>query len=503
MIANILSGITQLSDHWAVVLGVSLIFFAVQALLSMKLYAQAWSQERLLRELSRRFERGETGMPALDEPYGDFAWLDWVLSIFPAGGTRPPSNFTRASVLEELDTRIASDSSYLLLQRMGVMAPLMGVVLTVIGFYWLEVDKASEQSLQTILTSVTPLISGVGAGAVLALLNQVMLQAVGGRFERVRMAARTWFDAAIWRHLTFEPASDSKKSIAAMETFASILVNVAQRHTESSDRIQASTASLQQAAGKFAQTVAAIQGEISEIPGALAGIRNAAAASAQALEDFIPAGARAVANLDVSVAAFRTTIDHKFNEAAQIHFDASKLLKASAAHIESATSALNARTDDLNRSTLGTAESLARIDDSLSAAADTLAKTSERVGQTIDSDFGPSQAALHGAASAFADSADKLAGFIEHGIQPATQDLATLHRHLAGLQETIESIQRFSGAREDVDRLTESLSQAAAIADAISSLPEQIRELLEQSMANSNGGYVADRGRRTWICNPR
>lgn len=327
MIDNLLNGVRNLSDHWAVVIGVSVVFFVVQTILSMKLYAQAWDQDRLLRQLRREFDEGETGRPAAGEPVDDFPWLEWVLTAFPARGeNRPPANFSRDTTLHELDTRIASDWSYLMLQRMGVMAPLLGVVLTVIGFYWLEVDGASEQSLQTILGSVTPLISGVGAGAMLALLNQFLLQGVGGRLERLRMTARTWFDAVIWPSVALESPAHETNTVHSIETFASILVAAAHQHAESSKQIKASTASLQQAAAQFEQVVGAVHEEIKGVPASLAIIRDASAASAEALHDMIPVGARAVANLDVSVAAFRTTIDHEFAEAAKIHLDASKSL---------------------------------------------------------------------------------------------------------------------------------------------------------------------------------
>lgn len=327
MIDNLLNGVRNLSDHWAVVIGVSVVFFVVQTILSLKLYAQAWDQNRLLRQLRREFDEGESGRPLPIDRVEDFAWLEWVLTAFPARSeNRPSARFSRETALHELDTRIASDWSYLLLQRMGVMAPLLGVVLTVVGFYWLKVDDGTEQSLQTILVSVTPLISGVGAGAVLALLNQFLLQGVGGRLENLRMTARTWFDAVIWPSVVLDAPTAATNTIDSIETFASILVGAAHKHAESSDQIAASSVALKQAAARFEQIVGSVHGEMKDLPAALAVIRDASAASAEALQEMIPVGARAVANLDVSVAAFRTTIDQEFAEAAKVHLDASKSL---------------------------------------------------------------------------------------------------------------------------------------------------------------------------------
>jgi hypothetical protein len=69
--------------------------------------------------------------------------------------------------------------------------------LTVGGFYWLRVGDG-EQSLQTILLTVTPLVSGVGTGAILALINQALLHIAGRRVESLRTTARSWFDMVIW-----------------------------------------------------------------------------------------------------------------------------------------------------------------------------------------------------------------------------------------------------------------------------------------------------------------
>src|SRR5947207_10546319 len=99
---------------------------------------------------------------------------------------------------------------------MGVMAPLLGVILTVAGFYWLRVGD-ENQSLQTILLAVTPLISGVGTGAVLALINQALLHIAGRRVESLRMSARTWFDSVIWSRSSFDTQASTMKAVQAME----------------------------------------------------------------------------------------------------------------------------------------------------------------------------------------------------------------------------------------------------------------------------------------------
>ena len=113
--------------------------------------------------LCRDFQRGGDGRSGVQSLSGRHAWLHWVVANFPADTMHRSNNFTREEALQELDTRIASNGNYLLLQRMGVMAPLLGVVLTVAGFFWLNVG-GEDQSLQNILLAVTPLGQRRGHG---------------------------------------------------------------------------------------------------------------------------------------------------------------------------------------------------------------------------------------------------------------------------------------------------------------------------------------------------
>jgi hypothetical protein len=319
---RIFAWVDQLSGHAAIVAGVGFGFLVVQLLLSLRVYLRAASQERTLKRLASELEWGGDARCELAEAPRRFRWLRWVLTEFPAAGAdgvAPASRFTRDEALHELDVRIASDPAYLMLQRMSIMAPLIGVVLTVTGFYWLDVDKAGEQSLQMILTAVTPLVSGVGAGAVLALINQVLLHVAGGRMETLRMTARAWFDGAIWRHVAVAGEGAEQNAMVTHERFAK---------------------SLAAAAAQFEKTVAAFQHDMDGIPGALRGARDALAASAAALEELLPAATRSVANLDVSVAAFRTTVDREFHDAAVLHHRASKTLAAAVADISDAAEML-------------------------------------------------------------------------------------------------------------------------------------------------------------------
>lgn len=204
-------------NEWVPVICIGAPFLLLQLMLCFGVCRRLRRQENFLKRLIRNYESGGVrSEKAIDADRA--SWLHWVLKHFPANYTRTGSRFTREDALQELDARIASNGSYLLLQRMGVMAPLLGVVLTVAGFYWLKVGD-DEQSLQTILQAVTPLVAGVGTGAVLALINQLLLHVAGRRVESLRLTGRTWFDSVIWQNSTLEYRPPAAATGQAVDDF--------------------------------------------------------------------------------------------------------------------------------------------------------------------------------------------------------------------------------------------------------------------------------------------
>jgi methyl-accepting chemotaxis protein len=497
MLTEFLRSARDTSSHWAIVVGVAVIFLVIQVVLSVRLSLRTRRQDRMLRRLTRELQRGGSGLRDPDDLPARFDWLQWVLTVFPSAPDAPPASFAREEVFHELDTRVASDGSYLLLQRMGVMAPLLGVVLTVIGFFWLDVDSTAQQSLQTILGAVTPLVSGVGAGAVLALINQGLLQTVGGRMERLRMTARTWFDEAIWSRASAKAQRPASEAAATIERFSQSVAQSAKRHALSSEHIEVATKALQSAASQFQDVVLSFRNEIKGIPQALCDLRDATAASAAMLQEMLPAGQRAVANLDVSVSAFRTIIDREFGDAAKLHFRSSKMLSDSVGHLHDSTDQLKTRVAEMAQGAEVHAASLERIDETLTTAAKELAGASGRLRSAIESDFGPSQHAISRTSTSFAQTAERLNAFVDEGLQPAARELGALHHTLSGLKQTVASIHDFSESRADIDQLLEALSRASEVADAIAALPEQIREVVEQSGLPPRERENA--GRKVWL----
>jgi hypothetical protein len=588
------------TSHWHVVVLIAVMFFATQIFLCTRFILRMTKQRRILGSLQSHLDKGGDGRVVAEGTVVAFSWAEWVTRVFP-GGTEIPGNYTRDDVLQELDTRIASSSDYLALQRLGVMAPLLGVILTVAGFWWLEAPENAE-SLDSILFAVTPLVLGVGAGAGLAFINQILLHLAGSKAEALRMAARNWFDSAIWSGIGLDTQAATIKAIHSIEKMADAISNSASQHTESTERLLETTTSFQNAGASLHDAVRSFGRKMKDIPGSLADLHSTTADMAEALEKLIPVGRRAVAGLDVSVSAFRTAVENDFVEAATLHHQVLEQVNESAVRLGESTEHLRTGSKGLNaivsaqdemfgvmnetmqsrvlpaHETLyttvgGLSEQMnefrtlvdalsqnvnivaqefgsvagklepavnafsAAVDGQFTAAtsqheanlhtlsgsvqkihesAGTLtegaqrlnavlsehAELGERMGPAHDvmqkavetmgsagealhstmSDVAPTQHNLRVASDSFSDSANQLATFVET-LGPAAAQLGQLDETLLRMKDTVGAIQNFSKLDMDVEQLVGVMAQAATVAEAISDLPDRIRDILEELVA--------------------
>jgi ABC-type transporter Mla subunit MlaD len=478
-----------LTSHWGIVLVIGAVFFLLQIVLCVRFYFRMSRHEQRLKRLYGDLQAGGDGRLDIDAHAVGFPWLSWVQRVFPAG-TTTPGNYTRDDVLQELDTRIASSPDYLFLQRMGVMAPLLGVILTVLGFAWLEAPQGTEESLEqfdldSILFAVTPLVAGVGTGAVLAFINQGLLYAAGMKTEAVRMAARTWFDAVIWCSVGLDTQAATVKAVAGIEKMAHTISDSADKQMESTRWLADSTLAIQEAATEFCTMVQDFGGKTRELPETMDGMREAMAESVETIQSLAPVAERVIAGLDVSVMAFRTSVETQTREATSLQKNLEQLARA-VEQIEQAGNLLARGTESIEhvlQRQAGVQREIEPAHEAMKTAIDRIAVAGTNLQRTIDDHVAPSQLTMGRAVDSFARSADRLSSFVDEGLAPVTQRLTTLDKTLSRLEGTVNAMQGFADAGSEIQKLSQSLAQAATVAQAISELPEQIRQVLEQTVA--------------------
>lgn len=332
------------ATHWNVVF-IGVAFLVMQLFLTLRFWRRMKRHLRRLNRLLAELDAGGDGRD-IQAHVGEIPWLKWVDRNFSRQATAP-GNYTRDEVLRELDTQIASDSSYLLLQRTGVMAPLLGVIITVLGFMLIDFSRTGEQSLGELLLIVAPLVAGVGTGALLAFINQWLLHLVGGKVESVRYAARVWFDAAIWSHVGLDTQAATVKAIQAMEKMSRAVSEAAERETENARAMREGTASIRVAAADFQETHAVLNEQFRGMPGRLAELTASLEYAVDTLDALIPVGQRAATGLDSAATAFRTAVDERFVAAAKTHQTTIDTLAESVARINESTLQLRVGSGDL------------------------------------------------------------------------------------------------------------------------------------------------------------
>ncbi len=98
----------------------------------------------------------------------------------------------RDSAILHAREQVYSFAEYSILQRLGIAAPLVGVAMTAIGFFKLEIDPSN------LTAAAVPLVSGVLTGAALSILNQLALLKADLNLQRCVVSSQNLINET-WR----------------------------------------------------------------------------------------------------------------------------------------------------------------------------------------------------------------------------------------------------------------------------------------------------------------
>ncbi len=174
------------SQHIGVLVAVSLAFVCIV------LYASIRSSRfhRAFRRDTKQLleDAGQASGTALPNWVALPHWLGPFVSA-----TRNSFHLTQARDIagKQLEEVLATNREYLKLQKLQTAAPLIGVLLTAIGFVTIEGNLNDVQSL------AIPLVGGVATGAILALLSQLLLYFVELDMDKSRRDGQLLIDE-IW-----------------------------------------------------------------------------------------------------------------------------------------------------------------------------------------------------------------------------------------------------------------------------------------------------------------
>jgi hypothetical protein len=197
------------------------------AILSVVLVGQllaSWRLSSLMKAAARVTASDKATPSSRHARLRGYRWAEWCRDY----ESEPAP---RQCILAEMRAWTEASPPYAFLQRTGVMAPLLGVVVTAVGLFHLRApDTRGGISPQYVLDAMKPLAIGIGGGAVIALVNQLLILLAESRYRRLESVANDVLDmkhSADPTHAQARPLPrEAQRVLAALESALSPLTTV-------------------------------------------------------------------------------------------------------------------------------------------------------------------------------------------------------------------------------------------------------------------------------------
>jgi len=437
------------------------------------------------------------------------SWLAFVNTAFPEGTTMPGA-WKREDVHQELENWLFSWPSYLFLQRTAIAAPLIGVVITVLAFWTVELDSSADSTISEIMLHVRPLFVGVFCGAGLALANQLLLYLASIGLNRLRSQWSSWFDDVVWNTLTSRPDTAMADTVDALRTVTETVLGCGEALTSGVQQVQTNVQTISVAAQDILQASASVSASLGEMPQQFTSITELTTSVGQEITGLVSSVKATNETMESSATQFQEVVQDRFAPAVETHERA----VADLISVFENAGALSSRLDSVQASVERIVQAAGRVVDStadLSNAAQKLPAEAERIGdlteaavanlgqlaaasettnermqttlaafqEVVDERFAPAAETHHRAAT---DLATWVAG--EEGIVPR---LTELNDVLTELRQAVSGIQSAVDVERDVIPYVRTLKAAAEAVDDMSHVPDSVRECFAAVQAGVNG----------------
>lgn len=328
-----MSFFTSVSDalwrHHGLLLLLGAAFLVVQVYCCARFRSRLRRQTCLLASLSASHS-GRRSRGAQNA--AEFPWLQWVQANYPADG-RGPAGLTRQDALHELDVHLAADGHHRSLQRGGVVAAWLGVLLACVGILPWNAVVGAGTAADGPLALAVPLAAGGAMGALMALFNAGLLHVATNRMDRLRTTARAWFDTAVWQAAERDAQAVRDRTLAALQAMSQTMENAASVFAGSVAHITDSAHRFDQASLGLRHAAQQLESQLQLMPETFRLLKAATEASVNTLHAAGP-------DLRAAATAFHTAVHTDFVVAAQRHRETIESLVRSAADVRKCTADL-------------------------------------------------------------------------------------------------------------------------------------------------------------------
>ena len=361
-------------------------------------------------------------------------WLEWVATRFHDGGFQD-GHYSREHALGQLDDCLGSVGSYRLLQRTGYVAPMIGLLLTVAGFLSVDLPTTADWDLRQIIQTLSPIILGVGVGALLAIINLlVLLHLLEKKIEcradrglpmvrRVHLEARASQASPGGQRLCRGPSGDGGNDARLHGP-----VSGCHRDDRSSCAIPRDAATaLVNAGERLSAETTAFSGQMKDWQSTVTG-------TVGLMGDIVPNIERTTAEFAETAGALKSVVQVPLAQAAARQQESAESFARSVERMGESTEQLNVRLGSFDKMMSDQAAAGEEWSRSLHEDVIPAQRAIRQAGtQLTDAtkDLAATQQAFRAAADSMQGSANGLVGFVRDGVEPATQRLAELDQVLA------------------------------------------------------------------------
>lgn len=475
----------SVSVHW-IALPAFLVFLGVQIYLFQH-HQRAMSQRRSALDTAHARE-DELDHCALGGEAGE-GWMGWVLGRLRCGDFQQ-GRYDRGDVLQRLASWLESEPNYVLLQRLSIIAPVFGLLITVAGFQFLTPPATDTMDWSGIFGMFGPLLLGVGVGAALTMVNHVLLEFAGRRSDALSLACCDWFDDCIWAKIGARPQMSAFDAGDALREIATVMRGSIGQYREATQTLNQTSESLCRAGAALEETAERIRRDSAATSEEMKNLNAAAGGIVRTLADVVPNIERTTFDMAESVRAFRSVAQQQLGQAASRQLESAESLAGSVEAISRFTEELREQLGSLGQMVVAQTrigqEWSKSLQEDLLPAHGILHEGSSRIGDAAV-ELASSQRAFKQVIDALQESATGLAGLVRNGIDPTTQRLAELNGLIGPMRDTANAVRQMSRLHGQVAGVSKGLANIAGAAEAIRRLPDEMRTVLQASKPGPNG----------------
>lgn len=269
-----------------------------------------------------------------ETPYEDvnskikYRWSTWVRSAF----LNPKSSqifIDRDDAFKELDWRVSCCVWLTGLQRLGIAAPLVGVIITAIGFWTLDLSTEERIGVPEVMKAIRPVSFGILIGGALSLINQIFLQYIESKVDRFCGYAHDWFDREVLPKVPRPEESKLTKTLESLEITIQQSRRIAETQTRAIIASEELKSQVERSSEVIRTAVLTFSDHWRQSVDSLISISEKVDQTTSRFKDILPIGERITDELCNSVARFAYLVEHRYEERVALQFQSAESLSES------------------------------------------------------------------------------------------------------------------------------------------------------------------------------